>query len=258
MRKKLFFSVIILIGLLTWIGLREYGNEYQFRFGNLLFNSNKVDWGIIELNKSYSYHLKVYNPTEKDIFLKVAVSPKEFEILKRDKQDSNWINQGFCIHKKSKDTLIFNFLPTDFQLIGSYSKEIYFEVDHEEIFEHLLMQANIVENFSNENPNPPKIKAPITVYDFTNMPLRDLVCTSFLIKNVGKSNLIIRKIETTCGCTGAMSNKRIIPPNDSTTIDIAFHSLNNSGYQNKTINLYCNDPKNPIIKFTIKGFVLNE
>lgn len=75
----------------------------------------------------------------------------------------------------------------------------------------------------------------------------------FKIQNVGERNLIIRKIETTCGCTAVLPSQRVLLPGKEMDLNVIFHSAGRNGKQRKVITLFCNDPRQPTIQLIVKG-----
>ncbi|WP_059025819.1 DUF1573 domain-containing protein [Gabonibacter massiliensis] len=63
--------------------------------------------------------------------------------------------------------------------------------------------------------------------------------TIFEIKNTGHFPLIIKKIETSCGCTDVTWNKKPLLPGKTEKIQITF-TPNSLGHFSKTIRIFCN------------------
>ena len=76
-----------------------------------------------------------------------------------------------------------------------------------------------------------------------------------MLKNEGKSNLIIRKTKASCGCTAIAPENNVIAPGESTKIKTTFNSAGKKGVQNKTITVITNDPENTTIILNVKGEV---
>ncbi len=76
---------------------------------------------------------------------------------------------------------------------------------------------------------------------------------SFVLKNTGENPLIIQTVKTTCGCTVPVWDKQPIQPGSETTIDVQV-TPEQSGYFQKTINVFCNVPSESV-RLSIKGSV---
>ncbi len=79
---------------------------------------------------------------------------------------------------------------------------------------------------------------------------------SFLIKNVGTTNLIIKDIKASCDCTVVDEWDSIIRVGDSTNIDIKFTPIN-LGLFEKSIVIRSN-VKDEFSIINLKGFVKDE
>lgn len=71
----------------------------------------------------------------------------------------------------------------------------------------------------------------------------------FKFVNKGKAPLLIKYVETTCGCTVPKWNRRPIMPQDSGTISVVFNPKDRPGSFSKKIIVYTNgNPLNLILK----------
>ena len=91
-------------------------------------------------------------------------------------------------------------------------------------------------------------------YDFEEINAGDIVGYTFTLKNVGKSNLIIKDVKTDCPCTTIELQKKSRNPNDSCKIDIEFNSAGRNGFQMKEIRIFAN-VKNGVIKLPFSAIV---
>ncbi len=132
--------------------------------------------------------------------------------------------------------------------------------DKEERKQRLTVSANIVENFDNLTPeqraNAPKIEIDENVFNFKEIKQGDKVAHTFKIKNIGKSNLIIRKTKASCGCTAIAPQSKIIAPGQTSDLKIIFSSRGKRGPQNKSITVTTNDPVTPSVYMRITGKVI--
>ena len=77
-------------------------------------------------------------------------------------------------------------------------------------------------------------------FDFGTIKEGDIVETVFVVKNTGKTDLIITNAKTTCGCTVPQWPKDPIPPGESEEIKVKFDSRGKRGKQSKNITLFTN------------------
>ncbi len=123
----------------------------------------------------------------------------------------------------------------------------------------LTISANITEDFGSwtaeELANAPRVKFDQTTFDFNEIKQGEVVEHEFVISNTGKSNLIIRKIRASCGCTAVDPEKDVLSPGESSKLKVIFSSRGKVGKQNKTITVITNDPKQSRMVLWVKGTV---
>jgi len=72
-----------------------------------------------------------------------------------------------------------------------------------------------------------------------------------MLSNNGKSELIIRNIRSSCGCTAVAPSTKVIGPGESAPIKVTFNSRGKRGRQSKSITVITNDPKNPTSRLRV-------
>jgi len=75
----------------------------------------------------------------------------------------------------------------------------------------------------------------------------------FEFTNIGKSPLVITKIQTSCGCTVPKKPEQPILPGEKGKIEVAYDTKRIGGFS-KAITIYSN-AKNPRKMIKIKGYV---
>jgi archaellum component FlaF (FlaF/FlaG flagellin family) len=73
--------------------------------------------------------------------------------------------------------------------------------------------------------------------------------------NSGKKSLDVRDIQSNCSCVSATFDKKVLKPGESGTITLRFITEGRSGTQNKAVTIYTNDPRNPVQRVTISGYI---
>jgi hypothetical protein len=76
------------------------------------------------------------------------------------------------------------------------------------------------------------------------------------IMNTGTDDLIINDVESSCGCTSAMTDSKVIPPNSSTKLRTVFDTKGRIGMNTKFIIIHSNDPSGPARQLTMMGRVV--
>ncbi len=114
---------------------------------------------------------------------------------------------------------------------------------------YYYISANLVEDFSSmtkeDMENAPVFNIHASTVDLGEMPGKTKKEVEFKFTNDGKSDLIIRHIRSTCGCTAVQQgNLGVgIKPGESSSIKAVFNSGGYKGKITKAIYVYTNDPK---------------
>lgn len=120
----------------------------------------------------------------------------------------------------------------------------------------LSVSATIEEDFSALSPDElakaAKAEFSEKNFDFGEIKEGTKVTHNYVLKNTGKSNLIIRKVKASCGCTAVQPDKSMLAPGESTQIKTEFDSKGRPGRQTKSITVITNDPTaaNVLLQFT--------
>jgi hypothetical protein len=99
----------------------------------------------------------------------------------------------------------------------------------------------------------PTIFSPEPIYDFGNRDSEQDVVHEFSIVNLGTAPLEIKDVRTSCGCTVADLEKRILQPGEETHLGSTLKLQGRQGPQNRTITVTSNDPDNPTYQLGFKG-----
>lgn len=103
-------------------------------------------------------------------------------------------------------------------------------------------------------------KAPMLVVDkyeinFGRAKEDQNVENTLSLQNKGKKNLELRYVQTNCSCVVASSDKQVLKPGEVSTLTVKFITEGRGGTQNKAITIYSNDPRNPVQRITVTGYV---
>lgn len=119
--------------------------------------------------------------------------------------------------------------------------------------------ANIREDFSKLTADDLS-RAPVAgfdslTFDFGNINQDTIVKHDFILTNLGKDDLYIRKISASCGCTAVQPEEKLIRSGDATRITAVFNPSGQGGSQRKAITVITNDPKHYKTILWIQGVV---
>lgn len=104
----------------------------------------------------------------------------------------------------------------------------------------------------NKEQNVPltRIEFKETDFDFGKIIKGEKVKHSFICKNIGQNNLIIKSATPSCGCTVSDWTKEPVTPGDSGEITVVFNSTNYKGLQKKSVRVKTNtDPDQTKLSF---------
>lgn len=121
------------------------------------------------------------------------------------------------------------------------------------------VSASIEENFTSltdaQRANAPRINFSNPNYDFGTVEEGQLIEKDFSFTNTGKTDLIIRKIKASCGCTTVEPADKLIKPGKTSSFKASIKSNGFSGRIAKTVTIITNDPVNPSVVVRITGTV---
>ena len=93
---------------------------------------------------------------------------------------------------------------------------------------------------------PTKIEFTETSYDFGEIKQGDVVEHTFVFKNIGDNDLILKNVKPTCGCTALDWPKEAVKPGETGEIQTRFNSRGKMGKQYKYFTVEYNG--NPAIE----------
>ena len=230
---------------------RTVEDIYPYQIGDVRFKSNHLAFTRINQGEKKTIQMQIINTSKENQTLRFDQVPKHLlikavpETLKSQQEgyieatyDAGLINDWDFVINRIK-------VLTNGQAIGN---------------NRLTVSATIVENFTSMTAEDLANAAKIEfegekTFDFGKMAQSSKMEHDFIFKNVGKGNLIIRKIKASCGCTAVSPKDKVIEPGKSSSIKTIFSSGTRRGRQNKSITVITNDPKNSRIILRIAGEV---
>ncbi len=226
---------------------------YPKTIGALRLQSNHMPFTRVYHNQVKTDTLKIYNASDQMLklsfrnvpeYLTLDVYPDELRPKEKGfiigEYDGRKVNDwGFIVGRVS---LLMN---------GENSRGNY-----------ITISAKVEEDFSHltdkERENAPKIEIEERNHNFGKVSKEQKeIETVFHFKNSGKSDLVIRKIRTTCGCTTANLEKKVLKPGETSSFQAVFTPGSRKGVQRKSIYIISNDPKNPEVRLMITGEIVD-
>jgi len=104
----------------------------------------------------------------------------------------------------------------------------------------------------------PVINFDKTHHDFGRITPDRKVAAKYRVTNTGNAYLNITQVRPSCGCTYTMLGKWSLAPGEGTEIEAMFDPKGMKGGVRKSIEVVCNDPKNPTVNLTLEAEVVQE
>jgi len=230
---------------------RTIEDDYRYAMGPMRLKSNHLAFGNLKNTGSSEKRLEVINTSGENVKLSFQKVPNHVVISMEPAQ----LKPG----QKGAIVATYNApLRNDWGfVIDRMSLDINGKTDRTY---SLVISANIEEDFSAlseaELANAPVLSVDDAEFKFGKITQGEKVEHTYVITNSGKSDLLIRKVKASCGCTAVQPEKRLIAPGESVKIKTVFNSAGKVGNQNKTVTIITNDPKKSKMILWVKGEVL--
>ncbi|WP_298263094.1 DUF1573 domain-containing protein [uncultured Lutibacter sp.] len=118
----------------------------------------------------------------------------------------------------------------------------------------ISMSAQEKQTEKTQDPNAPMFEFETEVIDYGKIELNADGVRVFKFKNIGKSPLVITKIDSSCGCTVPKKPTDPIMPGETGEIEVKY-ATNRPGGFSKMITLHSN-ANEPVKRLRIKGIVI--
>ena len=106
-------------------------------------------------------------------------------------------------------------------------------------------------NIQNQSSQPPTISLSEEEWDFGKVKEDERPVHIFTIKNIGREELVISRVRSSCGCAATMLSSDNIQPGKSSELKVTFNPTGFNGIVKKDITIESNDPQLPKTKVTI-------
>lgn len=226
-------------------------DDYRYSMGALRLKANHLAFGNVTNTAKKDYQLEVVNNSDKEISLALERIPGHMEIEFKPSilkaHEKGLIVAKYDASMKKDWGMLIDRINVS---INDVSDRNY----------RLVVSANIVEDFSSlsaaEKANAPIVNVDNPEVNFGKIQQNEKFEHAFVLTNTGKSQLYIRKIKASCGCTAVQPEKKEIAPGESVKITTVFNSAGKRGNQNKNVTIITNDPKHSNLILRIKGEVI--
>ncbi|SHE67345.1 Protein of unknown function [Mariniphaga anaerophila] len=219
---------------------RTLAELYPREVGSLRVKTNHISFARIKENEEKTQDLELVNDTDKPIKVGFRTVPPHLTAKVEP--------ETIPAHSKGK-----LFVTYDAKKAGTYgfaSHRLYLTLDGSNDYRASIgVSATIEEDFSalsaDQLAKAPVAKFSESSHDFGEMKQGDKKDHTFTLTNDGKTDLIIRNVRSSCGCTAVAPSKKVIAPGESAPIKVTFDSRGKRGRQSKSVTVITNDPKTP-------------
>ena len=230
---------------------RTIEDDYRYSMGDLRLKSNHLSFGNIKNTSSTVKRLEVVNNSDKTLKLEFERVPSHVTIKA----------EPATLKPKEKGSIVATYKAPVRNDWGFVIDRMGVKVNGvSERNYTLVVSANIEEDFSvmtaEQLANAPKLNVDNTEFKFGKIKQGENVEHTYVLTNSGKSDLVIRKVKASCGCTAVQPEKKVIPPGESVNIKTVFKSAGKVGNQNKTVTIITNDPNKSKMILWVKGEVV--
>ncbi len=221
--------------------------EFPFAVGKLRLKSKYLNLGNIPKRKLFSKSFEVYNSgNDILVFSDVMEGPNHLTItfepytLKPKTTGKLWVHYDVAAKNDlgyfREDAAIFTYE------IADQRKD-------------LIITSTLMDLPMKTGGNQATINIPKTIQDFGIKQQDDTVNVKYIIQNIGKSTLEIKKAFSSCNCMRVQLASTSIKPGGTTELRAMFLTHQRVGKQQKAITLFTNDPNQPVSVLTLKGLL---
>jgi len=230
---------------------RTIKKDYPNEICPLRAKTNHIAFNSIKQNQIKKDSVEIINNSEQPVQLSFKTPPPHLNaVIKPSK-----------LSPKQKGYLIVTFDASKIQAFGFVMHRIYLNIDGQDDYRNsVAVSTTLEEDFSKmtaaELATAPQVTYDNESFDFGDIKPNAKVEHTFNLKNIGKRDLLIRDVKSSCGCTAVSPSKNMVASNESVPLKVVFDSTGKSGRQNKTITVITNDPKNPTTILRISTNIL--
>ncbi|GAF05195.1 DUF1573 domain-containing protein [Saccharicrinis fermentans] len=232
---------------------------YPREVGPLRFKTTHISFTRIQPKEKKSETIEFVNTSDQTITLDFDRVPKHISLVAKHQDNSSGSNiNTFKPGEKGNITATYNAaIKNDW---GFVYDQVFLKINGETNYKNRIsVNANIQEDFSSwsqeQKAKAAKISVDNKIFDFGEIKQGEKAKHTYYITNTGKSDLLIRKVKASCGCTAIKPAKTTIAPGEKTAITAEFNSAGKSGRQNKSITVITNDPLASSTLLRIQGTV---
>lgn len=102
----------------------------------------------------------------------------------------------------------------------------------------------------------PRIVVEPATFDFGQALPNKTLNKDFVLRNLGDETLRLEEVRTSCGCTAALPNERVVPPGGQTRLQVSLQTRTAEGRLEKTVYVRSNDPTHATLEVKLSVTVV--
>jgi hypothetical protein len=102
----------------------------------------------------------------------------------------------------------------------------------------------------------PRISVEPASFDFGKAVQNKTLSKEFSIRNFGTEDLVIENVSTTCGCTAALLDAKVIKPGGSTPLRVTLETRAYSGKVERKVLIRSNDTATKLLELKVETTVV--
>lgn len=227
--------------------------SYPEKAGDIWYKTAHLHYGNVIENKSYDKILVYFNQTADTLVLRFdTLDVPDFIELSADPDTLPPGNPGevkVTYHAAKRGDL--GYLVDHINLFPEEQN------GNMEIALRATVLPYVPEMTEEERSNAPELvlDEESRSHNFGHINQTDTVLYTVGLMNGGNDTLKIRKLTSGCECIQAKVSNDEIPTNETSQLRITFIPGDRSSKQIKTVNIFTNDPKSPLVTITLTGYV---
>ncbi len=230
---------------------KTLAEQYPRQIGSLRVKSNYLSFAKLKQGDVVTQELELVNDTDEDVEVGFRTVPEHLTA----------VAEPSVIKAKSRGTLKVTYDTKAANTYGFASHRIYLSLNGSKDYKNSVgVSCTIEEDFSHlsaeQLANAPVAEFEPKTFDFGEMKQGDKKEHTFTLTNKGKSDLLIRRVRSSCGCTAVAPSKKVIAPGETAPVKVTFDSRGKRGRQSKSITVITNDPKNSTTTLRISSNII--
>ncbi|WP_346857121.1 DUF1573 domain-containing protein [uncultured Draconibacterium sp.] len=230
---------------------KTLAEEYPRQIGTLRVKSNYLSFAKLTQGEVATKELELVNDSDEPVEVGFRTVPDFLTA----------VAEPTTIPAHERGKVIVTYDTKAANTYGFASNRIYLSLNGSKDYKSSLgVSATIEEDFSHltaeERANAPVASFEPTTFDFGDMNQGDKKEHTFSLTNNGKTDLLIRRVRSSCGCTAVAPSTKVIAPGETAPIKVTFDSRGKRGRQSKSITVITNDPNTPTSTLRISSNVL--